>query len=180
MKFLAGLFFATMTSFLIALGATSQAIAPMPTVPQSVGVPAKTIATTTTTTTVAPLVVDADAKCGQWWSLAVAAGWDEKDLRDLDGVMFRESRCDATQVNRKDPNIVDGVKGSVGLTQINVFWVQRTRWYPMGYLQTVSIVSGVQDLFDPFLNLRAAKSVFDYGVAENGCGWAAWAWKGCD
>lgn len=179
MKFLAGLFFATMTSFVVALGATSQAVAPMPTVAEVVSVSANTIATTTTTT-VAPLVVDADAKCGQWWSVAVAAGWDEKDLRDLDAVMWRESRCDATQVNRNDPNRVDGVKGSVGLTQINVFWVQRTRWYPNGYLQTVSIVSGVQDLFDPFLNLRAAKSVFDYGVAENGCGWAAWAWKGCD
>lgn len=179
MKFLAGLFFATMTSFLVALGATSQAVAPMPTVAEVVSVSANTIATTTTTT-VAPLVVDADAKCGQWWSVAVAAGWDEKDLRDLDAVMWRESRCDATQVNRNDPNKVDGVKGSVGLTQINVFWVQGTRWYPNGYLQTVTIISGVQDLFDPFLNLRAAKAIFDYDRGEGGCGWRAWAWKGCD
>lgn len=175
MKFLAGLFFATTASFLIALGATSQAVAPTATVPETVSTLANT-----TTTTVAPLIVDGDAKCGQWWSVAVAAGWNEKDLRDLDAVMFRESQCDATQVNASDPNTVDGVKGSVGLTQINVFWVQQTKYYPNGYLQTVSIVSGVQDLFDPFLNLRAAKAVFDYGVAENGCGWAAWAWKGCD
>lgn len=174
MKFLAGLFFAFTASFLVALGATSQAVAPMIDVPETVSTSANT------TTTVASLMPDDDAKCGQWWSVAVAAGWDEKDLRDLDAVMFRESRCDATQVNASDPNTVDGVKGSVGLTQINVFWVQQTKWYPNGYLQTVSVVSGVQDLFDPFLNLRAAKAVFDYGIAENGCGWAAWAWKGCD
>jgi hypothetical protein len=179
MKFLAGLFFATMTSFLIALGATSQAIAPMPTVPQSVIVSSKRVAPTTTTT-VASLVVDADAKCGQWWSVAVAAGWDEKDLRDLDGVLWRESRCDPTQTNSDDPNIVDGVKGSVGLAQVNVFWVQATKWYPLGYLQTVTIVSGAHDLYDPFLNLRAAKAIFDYDRGEGRCGWSAWAWKGCD
>jgi len=179
MKFLAGLFLVSVISFGVAVGASSGASAPA------------IISTTTVSDTVsvvsaipiqatAPIAIDVDARCPQWWSVAVAAGWDEKDLHDLDAVMFRESRCDASQVNDTDPNTVDGVKGSVGLTQINVFWVQGTKWYPNGYLQTVSVVSGVRDLFDPFLNLRAAKAVFDYGVAENGCGWAAWAWKGCD
>ncbi len=174
MKLLAGMFLATLVSFGVAVGATSKAVAPMDTVPTTV------VVADTTTTTVAALMVDADAKCGQWWATAVAAGWAQEDLRDLDGVMFRESRCDASQVNASDPNTVDGVTGSVGLAQINVFWVQATKWYPNGYLQTHTIVSGAQDLFDPFLNLRAAKAVFDYDRSEGRCGWSAWAWKGCD
>lgn len=172
MKLVAGLFFAGLLTVGVAVGGSSDAQAPAP-----------MIATTTTSTSaivVAPLGVDADAKCGQWWSVAVAAGWEEKDLRDLDDVLWRESRCDATQVNANDPNTVDGVKGSVGLMQINVFWVQQTKFFPLGYLQTVSVVRDSKDLFDPLLNLRAGKAVFDYGLEANGCGWSAWAWKGCD
>lgn len=174
MKFVAGLFFVFVLSAGVAVGSSSGALAP------SVAKPVATTVTTTTTTTVATLVVDPDAMCGEWWSLAVAAGWEEKDLRDLDVVLWRESRCDATQVNVDDPNTVDGVKGSVGLMQINVFWVQKTKFFPLGYLQTVSVVRDSGDLFDPFLNLRAGKAVFDYGVEANDCGWSAWAWKGCD
>ena len=133
MKFLAGLFCATMTSFLIALGATSQAIAPMLTVAEVVSVSANTIATTTTTT-VASLVVDADAKCGQWWSVAVAAGWDENDLRDLDGVLFRESRCDATQVNASDPNTVDEFNGEVSSSQLLDLTDTYRKWRDMSYI----------------------------------------------
>jgi hypothetical protein len=174
MKFLAGMVLAGLVSVGFAVGASSKAVAPIVVAAPIVET------TTTTTTTVVPLVVDADAKCGQWWSVAIASGWDEIDLRDLDEVLFRESRCDASQVNASDPNTVDGVKGSVGLAQINVFWVQPTKWYPKGYLQTHTIVSGAHDLFDPFLNLRAAKAVFDYDRSEGRCGWSAWAWKGCD
>lgn len=174
MRFLAGLAMGLVMSVSVAVGISSGA-----------GAPALVVPTTTTTTTVAAITTttiaaDADARCPQWWNVAVSAGWEQDDLRDLDEVLWRESRCDASQVNASDPNTVDGVKGSVGLTQVNVFWVQGTRWYPNGYLQTVSVVSGVQDLFDPFLNLRAAKAIFDYDRGEGGCGWRAWAWKGCD
>lgn len=173
MRFLAGLAMGLVMSVSVAVGISSGA-----------GAPALDVPTTTTSTTVAAttttIAADDDARCPQWWNVAVSAGWEQNDLRDLDEVLWRESRCDASQVNASDPNIVDGVKGSVGLTQVNVFWVQGTKWYPNGYLQTVSVVSGVQDLFDPFLNLRAAKAIFDYDRGEGGCGWRAWAWKGCD
>jgi hypothetical protein len=173
MRFLAGLAMGWIMAVGVAVGVSSGAVAP-----------AMMTATTTTSTTVAAttttVVADGDARCPQWWNVAVSSGWEQDDLRDLDEVLWRESRCDPSQVNTDDPNIVDGVKGSVGLTQVNVFWVQGTKWYPNGYLQTVSVVSGVQDLFDPFLNLRAAKAIFDYDRGEGRCGWSAWAWKGCD
>ncbi len=174
MKLLAGFALGVMMAVGLAVGASSWVGAPAAIVASST---TTIVATSTTTTT---LAIDADARCGQWWNVAVAAGWERNDLRDLDEVMWRESRCDASQVNASDPNTVDGVKGSVGLTQVNVFWVQGTRWYPNGYLQTVSVVSGVVDLFDPFFNLRAAKAIFDYDRGEGNCGWSAWAWKGCD
>ena len=172
MRFLAGLAMGLMLSVGVAVGSSSGAGAP--------AMIATTTTSTTSTTTTTTIAADVDARCPQWWNVAIAAGWEQNDLRDLDAVLWRESRCDPTQVNSDDPNIVDGVKGSVGLTQVNVFWVQATKWYPKGYLQTVSVVSGVQDLFDPFLNLRAAKAIFDYDKGEGGCGWRAWAWKGCD
>lgn len=175
MKFLTGIGLGLLLSAGFVVGVSQGASAPeLPIV--SVATVLETTTTTTTTTTIAP---DDDAKCPQWWNVAISAGWEQDDLRDLDEVLWRESRCDPTQVNASDPNTVDGVKGSVGLTQVNVFWVQGTKYYPNGYLQTVSIVSGVRDLFDPFLNLRAAKAIFDYGKARGGCGWQAWAWKGC-
>jgi hypothetical protein len=174
MKFLAGAMIAMMGAFGLVAGVSQGAYAPQPPLVAAVTVAPET---TTTTSTVA---VAADARCPQWWDTAVAAGWEQEQLSDLDGVLWRESRCDEKQTNTSDPNIVDGVKGSVGLAQVNVFWVQATKWYPNGYLQTVSVVSGAHDLYDPFLNLRAAKAIFDYDRGEGRCGWSAWAWKGCD
>jgi hypothetical protein len=175
MKFFAGVMFGLVGAFGVVAGVSQGAYAPPPPLLAAVSVAPET--TTTTTSTVA---VAADARCPQWWDTAVAAGWDAADLADLDAVLWRESRCDETQNNSSDPNTVDGITGSVGLAQVNVFWVQGTKWYPNGYLQTVSVVSGAHDLYDPFLNLRAAKAIFDYDKGEGRCGWSAWAWKGCD
>ncbi len=167
-------FFASVIACIASLGFASAAGAPQKVDPVVIDKPAPR------TQPVARASVDANAKCGQWWQTAIDAGWKREHLRDLDRVMFRESRCDPSQHNASDPNTVDGVKGSLSLTQINVFWVQSTRYYPQGYLQSLNIgINNVNDLRDPYLNLVAALAVFNYGEQQHGCGWQAWAWKGC-
>lgn len=121
------------------------------------------------------LVIPTDAKCPQWWQTAVDAGWAIKDLPTLDMVMHRESRCLPNALNSQDPNTVDGIKGSLGLTQLNAFWVKSTTYYPKGYLQSQNAVNNIRDLYDPYLNLLSALEVWKYGQDKHGCGWYAWA-----
>jgi hypothetical protein len=120
------------------------------------------------------LPIPPDALCPQWWPLARDAGWAEADLPTLDYVMWRESRCDPSQHNTTRNK--DG-SSDVGLTQVNDrSWCLGTRWYPDGYLQTIGILStvGCEQLFDPHLNLKAAKAIHDYSEEHNGNGWQPW------
>ena len=121
------------------------------------------------------LVIPPDAECPQWWQTAVDAGWAIKELPTLDMIMYRESRCLPTALNSNDPNTVDGIKGSLGLTQLNAFWVKSTTYYPKGYLQSQNAVNNIRDLYDPYLNLLSALEVWKYGQDKHGCGWYAWA-----
>lgn len=120
------------------------------------------------------LNIPTNAKCPQWWQTAIDAGWAIKELPTLDMIMFRESRCLPKSQNVSDPNTVDGIKGSLGLTQLNAFWVQNTTYYPKGYLQTQGVVNNIRDLYDPYLNLLSALEVWQYGKDKHGCGWYAW------
>ncbi len=113
--------------------------------------------------------------CPQWWELARQAGWTDDLLPMLDYVLWRESRCDATAHNTTLNR--DG-SADLGLTQVNDrSWCLPTRYYPNGYLQTVGVLStvGCEQLFDPTLNLRAAKAIFDYAQEKNGNGWQPWS-----
>ena len=119
--------------------------------------------------------VPAWAKCGQFWNQLRDAGWLEKDVVKADAIMWRESRCLASAHNKNDPNTVQGVKGSLGLFQINLFWIQRTSYYPKGYLQTVLNREIVPtDLFDIALTIDAAQALIRYDRAQGNCGWSAW------
>jgi len=117
----------------------------------------------------------ADALCPEWWPLATEAGWTDDLLPTLDFVMWRESRCDPSQHNttlNKDGS------SDIGLTQVNDFsWCLSTRWYPDGYLQTVGVLTtvGCEQLFNPYLNLLAAKAIYDYALEHNGNGWQPWS-----
>lgn len=114
------------------------------------------------------------ARCGQWWGLAIQIGWPEEAMETLDFIMWRESRCDPAQHNTTLN--ADG-STDLGLTQINDrSWCLPTRWYPMGYLQTVGILStvGCEQLFDPAMNLKAAKEIYDYTRQQGGQGFEAW------
>lgn len=133
------------------------------------------IAPETTTTTVP---VPSDALCPQWWPLAIEAGWTLDLLPTLDYVMWRESRCLPDQHNttlNKDGS------SDMGLTQVNDrSWCLGTRWYPNGYLQTIGVLNyvGCNELFDPYINLKAAKAIYDYSLRENDAGWQPWSIKG--
>ena len=122
-------------------------------------------------TTVLP---PADARCPQWWALAREAGWQDDQLPMLDKVMWKESNC-LPHVHNTTLN-KDG-SSDIGLTQVNDWsWCLPTRWYPDGYLQTIGVLStvGCEQLFDPYINLLAAKAIHDYALEHNGNGWQPW------
>lgn len=125
-----------------------------------------------------PYPVSSDAKCGQWWQLMHDLGWSDADIVKGDGIIFRESRCDGSQVNSKDPTTIGKHKGSFGLYQINLYWIKKTAWYPKGFLQTKMQRELVPtDLLNPEINLAAALEIIKQNRANGGCGWSAW--KGC-
>ena len=119
--------------------------------------------------------VPAWAKCPELWNKLRDAGWLEKDVVKADEIVWRESRCISTAHNKQDPNTVAGVKGSLGLFQINLFWIQRTTYYPRGYLQTVLNRDLLPaDLFNVDTTISAAQALIVYDRAQGGCGWSAW------
>jgi hypothetical protein len=89
----------------------------------------------------------------------------------LDRIMYRESRCDPTQLNAADPN-----GGSISLTQINRFWCLPSRYYPSGYLQHVGVLDTCDDLYEPEINLRAALALVAYSESVGLSSWHQWAW----
>lgn len=107
------------------------------------------------------ITIPVDAKCPQWWPLAVSEGWSKQQLPKLDAIMFRESRCNLYAINRQDPN-----KGSWGLMQVNGFWVK--------YLSSRNILERLRDLQDPSINLRSALAIYNYADAKHGNGWGPW------
>lgn len=113
-----------------------------------------------------------DAQCGQWHEIALLAGWDIEHLDRIDYIMWRESRCLPHVHYLADPQ-----GGSRGLMQINGFWCRKNRWEPnpAGYLGAQGIISSCEDLFDPLLNLKSAKAIYDYGTERGQCPWRPWS-----
>lgn len=117
-------------------------------------------------------------KCKEYFAELNAVGFEGADLKKADSIMFRESRCFAQAHNSDDPTTINRVKGSLGLFQINLFWISETTAYPKGFLQTVLNRNiKPKHLFNPELNIVAAKAIFDYNQSLGGCGWTAW--RGC-
>jgi hypothetical protein len=122
----------------------------------------------TTTTTIPP--VPDGMNCPQYYNLAKEAGWPEDQLERLDFVIWRESRCDPSVHNTKDPS-----DGSRGLIQINGYWCRQNKYNPDGFLQARDVLNTCEDLFDPMTNLKAGLAIYNYGVEEHGCGWGPWS-----
>ena len=111
-------------------------------------------------------------RCSMWWTLAKQAGWGDRHLPTLDYILWRESRCKPKSINK-----VLNQDGSwdYGLTQINDrSWCKTTRWYPGGYLQSLKVLDYCKDLLDPYVNLKAAKSLYDYSQKTNNNGFQPW------
>lgn len=125
-----------------------------------------------TTTSVADevsLVSSTDFVCGDAVALAYSLGWRYDDLDELDYVIWRESRCMPDVHYPKDPN-----GGSYGLTQINGYWCEPSRYYPMGYLQSKRLLASCENLYISTVNLLSALAIYDYSVVNNGNGWQPW------
>ena len=117
-------------------------------------------------------------KCKAYFGQLNAVGFEGADLKIADSIMFRESRCFPQAHNSDDPTTINRVKGSLGLFQINLFWISETTAYPKGFLQTVLNRNiKPKHLLNPELNIVAAKAIFDYNQSLGGCGWTAW--NGC-
>lgn len=113
----------------------------------------------------------AKARCGEWWGVALAAGWPESALARVDAIVWRESRCRPDVINTADPN-----GGSRGLMQINGYWCRPSRYHPhpAGWLGEQGLVTGCDDLFDPAVNLAAGAAIYRH-ADRRGCGWSPWA-----
>ena len=111
------------------------------------------------------------ARCPQFWDEARQIGWKEADLKVLDFIIWRESRC-----NPRAHNTTKNADGStdMGLVQINDrSWCLPNRFNKKGYLQKQGIIQYCEDLFNPVVNLTAAKALYDYSK-ENGSGFRPW------
>ena len=97
---------------------------------------------TTSTTTIAPI-----KGCAQYVADAITAGWPADQAPKLARVMFRESRCNPLAYNAQDSN-----GGSRGLMQIN--------GVHKAWLIEAGIITQLDDLFNPDINLRAALHLY--------------------
>lgn len=125
---------------------------------------------TTTTTTQPPLVLGFTPKCPVVVELAYRVGWPEHELKKLDLVAHRESRCRAEAHNASDPSKC----GSRGWLQVNGSWVLPNKWWPIGFLPHYGIVQTCDELFDGEKNLRAGLLLFYYSLMKHGDGWVPW------
>jgi hypothetical protein len=110
--------------------------------------------------------------CPQHLDNAIKAGWSSDLLKRLDTIIWRESRCIDDAYNDQDPN-----GGSHGLTQVNGFWCRPSRYHPNGWLQEQNILNICQELYDPYINLVAAKAIYEYSKRVNNCGFSPWSTK---
>lgn len=118
-----------------------------------------------TTTTSSTLFIDPySSACEQFSALAVNIGWPLDQRTVLESIIYRESRCNPSAVNRKDPN-----GGSRGLMQINGFW--------NSWLIERGIITKKSDLLQAQTNLRAGLEIYNYGLDRYGFGWGPWSVK---
>lgn len=95
---------------------------------------------------------------------------DSMDMMyDVDYIMWRESRCNASAINKKDPN-----GGSLGLFQINKFWCKPNRYSKKGFLQEAGVLTKCSQLYNPIVSANAMMAIYDYADDRYGDGWGPW------
>ena len=93
-------------------------------------------------------------------------------MYEVDYIMWRESRCKASVINRKDPN-----GGSLGLFQINKFWCKPNRYTKQGFLQDAGVLTKCKELYNPVISGKAMMAIYDYADNRYGDGWGPWGGK---
>lgn len=95
---------------------------------------------------------------------------DSRDMMyEVDYIMWRESRCNASAINRDDP-----MGGSIGLFQINKFWCKPNRYTERGFLQDAGVLTKCKDLYNPIISGKAMMAIYDYADNRYGDGWGPW------
>lgn len=95
---------------------------------------------------------------------------DSKDMMyQVDYIMWRESRCNASTINRDDPN-----GGSLGLFQINRFWCIPNRYTKQGFLQDAGVLTKCKELYNPEVAAKAFMAIYDYADNLYGDGFGPW------
>ena len=95
---------------------------------------------------------------------------DSRDMMyEVDYIMWRESRCNASVINRDDP-----MGGSIGLFQINKFWCKPNRYTERGFLQDAGVLTKCKDLYNPIVSGKAMMAIYDYAYDRYGDGWGPW------
>ena len=96
--------------------------------------------------------------CLRFTALALEVGWAKREIPRLMQICKRESKGFTRAWNQRDP-----YTGSYGLMQINA---QHKAW-----LMQTGLITGLDDLFNPDINLRAALHL--YRMVGNS--WSPWA-----
>lgn len=153
-----------------AVAPTARTVVVSATVPATTTAPSSTVASTSTTvpasTTTVTLPAEpdpagiADALCPEMWRTALAVGFTEDDLPDLDRIVWAESRC--------DPTVVSPTR-DYGLAQIN--------WAAHGHRLTAEGVTR-EMLLEPWINLAQALWIAQYAEEHYGCRWQPWYMSG--
>lgn len=89
--------------------------------------------------------------------------------RQVDYIMWRESRCNPRAINPDDP-----YGGSLGLFQINQFWCKPSRSTGNGILISWNVLDNCKQLFNPRKAAQAFAAIYDYVDERYGDGWIPW------
>ena len=101
-----------------------------------------------------------NARCGDWWQMAVDVGWPTEWLPTLDDIMWSESRCQAE---------VRSSTNDYGILQLN--------WGAHGARLTAKgVTKGM--LYDPRTNLTEGLWIAEYARDNYGCWSQPWKWSG--
>jgi hypothetical protein len=117
----------------------------------------------TTTTTEAP----DRGICGEWYDLALLAGWPASDWPFVQHLIHAESRCQHDAFNPR------GADNSWGLLQINTHPASGNRPF-------IRELLGSDDwelLSDPVINLWVGRQMWEH-AALSGCPWRLWTTRG--
>jgi hypothetical protein len=104
-----------------------------------------------------------DLRCDSREHLIRSVTDNRKMIKQVDYIMWRESRCRQVAHNPTDPN-----GGSYGLFQINGYWCQPSQFSKKGWLQDQGVLKHCSELYIPSINAKAFMAIYDYA------GWQPW------